>query len=89
MILFVPFGNRPVVGVWMSRNRFNFRYEHRELLNDVKNVVISYTPLSGIFDTLKFLNKWLFKRKKMSRVGRQINKRYRMFMLERTAKRYR
>jgi ABC-type Fe3+-hydroxamate transport system substrate-binding protein len=73
----------------MSRNRFNFKYEHRELLNDIKNVVISYTPVSGIFDTLKFLNKWLFKRKKVHKLGNGINKRYRMFKLKIAAKRYR
>lgn len=76
------------LGDIIVKNRFTFRYEHRELLNDVKNVVISYTPLSGIFDTLKFLNKWLFRRKKIYGLSKNVNKRYRMFRLKMAAKKY-
>ena len=72
----------------MGGSKFNFRYEHVEFLNDLKNVVISYTPLSGILDTLKFLNKWLLKRKKANRVVSKINRRYRMFRLKMIAKKY-
>lgn len=70
----------------MRKSKINLKYEHKELLHDVKNVVISYTPISGIYDTFKFLNKWLIQRKKMHRFGRKVNSRYRMFVLERLAK---
>jgi hypothetical protein len=79
---------RPEMGERMSRVKFNVKYEHREFLNDLKNVVISYTPLSGLFDTAKFLNKWILKKRKVHKLGRHMNRRFRMFTLERTAKRY-
>ena len=72
----------------MGRRKIHIKHEHREVLNDLKNVVISYTPVSGIIDTAKFLNKWLFKRRKIHKVSRHLNSRYRMFRLERMARRY-
>ncbi|MGD0728644.1 MAG: hypothetical protein ABR981_01045 [Candidatus Micrarchaeaceae archaeon] len=68
--------------------KFNIKYEHREVLNDVKNVIISYTPLSGIYDTAKFFNKWLFKKKKINKVSNHIGRKYRMFRLEQMARKY-
>ncbi len=67
---------------------FKLKYEQREALNDVKNLVISYTPISGFIDTAKFINKWFFRRKVTHRLGRKMNRRYRMFVLSKIARKY-
>lgn len=71
----------------MKKSKISLKYEQKEFLHDVKNVIISYTPLSGIFDTLKFLNKWLIKRRHVHRFGKKVNGVYRRFILENIAKR--
>ncbi len=64
------------------------KYEQREALNDVKNLIISYTPVSGFIDTAKFINKWFFRRRVTRRLGRKVNRRYRMFVLSKIARKY-
>lgn len=51
--------------------------EHKAFLKDLTNVVISYTPLSGLVDTVKFSHKWLGKRKVHSRIHKYMLKRER------------
>ena len=72
----------------MNRQKLKLGHEHKEVLNDLKNVIISYTPISGFIDTAKFLNKWLFRRRVAHRIGRKINKKYRMFILRQMARKY-
>lgn len=52
--------------------KFRFGTEHKEFLKDLTNVIISYTPLSGIADTLKFSHKWFGKKRVGHRVARYV-----------------
>jgi hypothetical protein len=51
--------------------------EHKEAGKDFINVVISYTPLSGIIDTIRFIHKWLFKKQAGQRIAKHIESRIR------------
>lgn len=75
-------------GVRMRKGTLGFRYEHRELVKDLTNVIISYTPVSGILDTARFLDKWLLRRRKAHRFFNGMARRYRMFRLEMAARRH-
>jgi hypothetical protein len=46
--------------------------EHVEFVKDVTNVIISYTPVSGIIDTVRFGQKWLRKKRMAHRVARYM-----------------
>jgi hypothetical protein len=78
------------IAVWeMYDKKFRLRFVHKEALIDLRDVVISFTPLSGFIDTAKVLNKWLLRRKMLKNLGRGIGRRYRLFVLSRIAKKYR
>ena len=59
------------------KERFRLRGEHEEVLNDLKDVAISYMPFSGFLDAAKFINKWLFGGKVTHRIGKRIRRMYR------------
>jgi hypothetical protein len=46
--------------------------EHKAFIKDLTNVLISYTPISGIFDTVKFSHKWIGTRRIAHRVATHI-----------------
>ena len=52
--------------------RFHFNSEHMELVKDVTWVIISYTPLSGVKDTIKFGQKWLYKKRGPHRLAKYM-----------------
>lgn len=54
--------------------RIKLNDEQKEVGRDVVNVIISYTPLSGIFDTAKFVHKWLYKRRVVQRMSSSIRR---------------
>ena len=58
----------------MYSSKLHFGTEHREFVRDVTNVLISYTPVSGIFDTIKFGKKWLHKKRMAHRVARYLQR---------------
>jgi hypothetical protein len=41
----------------------DFRIIERELMKDIIKIIISFTPVSGFVDSLKFVHKWFIKRK--------------------------
>ncbi|MFI5412462.1 MAG: hypothetical protein ACHQX1_01065 [Candidatus Micrarchaeales archaeon] len=41
--------------------------EHRAFIRDLMGVIISYTPVSGITDTIKFSHKWFGKKRSIRR----------------------
>jgi hypothetical protein len=47
--------------------------EHKEFVMDVGNVIISYTPISGVLATIKFSQKWFSEKKVPHRVARYIH----------------
>ena len=56
----------------MYGGNFRLGSEHKELVKDITRVIISYTPLSGVADTIRFGQKWLDKKKVPHRVARYI-----------------
>jgi hypothetical protein len=54
--------------------RFRLGSEHKEFVKDVTNVIISYTPLSGVRDTIKFGQKWISEKRMADRVARYIER---------------
>lgn len=57
--------------------RLRLNSEHKEFARDITNVIISYTPVSGIIDTIRFGSKWFHKRKMHSRVSNYLKERER------------
>ena len=51
--------------------------EHKAFVKDLATVIVSYTPVSGVFDTMKFGHKWFGKRQLGHRIAKQIKKRER------------
>ena len=66
----------------MGRKDFTIDSEHKEVGKDILNVIISYTPLSGIFDTAKFAHKWLYRKRSIHRVARFIKRSKRRFRMK-------
>ena len=48
--------------------------EHRELLRDFINLVINFTPISGVITLGHFLHKWIVKKRGVKRVAVHIHK---------------
>jgi hypothetical protein len=53
-----------------SKSRLNA--EHKAFLKDLTNVLISYTPFSGIVDTIKFSHKWFGKKRTAHRFASYV-----------------
>jgi hypothetical protein len=53
---------------------FRLGAEHKEFVKDVTNVVISYTPVSGIIDTIRFGQKWIRKKRMHQRVANYMSR---------------
>jgi hypothetical protein len=60
------------MGIMGTYGGFRLASEHKELVTDITNVIISYTPLSGVRDTIKFGQKWLSEKKGPHRVAKYI-----------------
>ena len=45
--------------IGMAIKDFKIHDEHKEVGKDLLSVAISYTPLSGIVDTVRFMHKWI------------------------------
>ena len=61
--------------------------EYKEFFKDLSNVVISYTPVSGFFDTLKFSHKWFGKRKVAHRIHAHVQRTSRRSYIKSRSKR--
>lgn len=48
--------------------------EHRAFFIDLISVIISYTPVSGVTDTIKFSHKWFGKKRSIRRTIKYIKK---------------
>ncbi len=46
--------------------------EHKAFIKDLTYVVISYTPASGIVDTIKFSHKWFGKKRSIRRTIKHV-----------------
>lgn len=60
------------MGIMGTYGGFRLASEHKELVTDITNVIISYTPLSGVRDTIKFGQKWLRAKRGPQRVAMYI-----------------
>lgn len=56
--------------------KYNISKEHEEMGKDIINVILSYTPISGILDTTKFIHKWAVKRKGVRRIAKHVKSKY-------------
>jgi hypothetical protein len=57
----------------LDASKLRLNPEHKEFARDLTNVIISYTPISGLFDTLKFSHKWFGKRRVGHRIHRHLS----------------
>lgn len=73
----------------MSANsiKLHMSPEHIAFFKDLGAVVVSYTPASGVVDTIKFGHKWLGKRKAGHRIAKYIKKRSRRIYIKSRGKR--
>lgn len=62
--------------------------EHKELFKDLGNVIISYTPISGVLDTVKFVHKWVVKKNSPGRIASSIRRSQRRMHLKYTKQRH-
>ena len=53
--------------------RFRLGSEHVEFVTDVTKVIINYTPLSGVLETIRFGQKWINKKRVAHRVARYLH----------------
>lgn len=63
-----------VVQMNLNSRKYNLDEEHKEMGKDILSVIISYTPLSGILDTGKFLHKWVIRRRGVHRLARSVGR---------------
>lgn len=56
----------------MYGNKLRLSNEHKSFIKDLAIVVISYTPVSGIFDTIRFSHKWFGKKRSIRRTIRYM-----------------
>jgi hypothetical protein len=68
-------------------DKLRLKTEHKEFVKDLTNVIISYTPISGISDTLKFTHKWFGKKRVGHRVARFMKVRERKNYIKSRTKR--
>jgi hypothetical protein len=61
----------------MDSNKLHLSPEHKAFFKDLTNVIISYTPVSGVVDTIKFSHKWFGKRKVAHRIASYVKTRNR------------
>ncbi len=54
--------------------RIHLNPEHKAFVKDLATVLVSYTPVSGVFDTVKFSHKWFGKRRVGQRMAKRIRK---------------
>jgi hypothetical protein len=59
------------------RNKLHLSSEHKEFAKDVTNMVIGYTPISGVIATINFGQKWLSKKRMPHRIARYMEKKER------------
>lgn len=58
----------------INSRKYNLDKEHKEMGKDIISVIISYTPISGIADTAKFIHKWVIKKRGVHRIARSVGK---------------
>ncbi len=68
----------------MDGQKQGFGEEHKEFFRDLSNVIISYTPISGVIDTVKFMHKWLVKKDSPHRIVHHIKKKQKKLRLKHT-----
>jgi hypothetical protein len=73
----------------MNNNKLHFGAEHREFVKDVTGVIISYTPISGVVDTIRFGQKWLNKKKMPRRFASYVQKNERKSFIKSRSRRIR
>ncbi|MCL5423777.1 MAG: hypothetical protein M1385_01690 [Candidatus Marsarchaeota archaeon] len=56
----------------LDTSRMRLSSEHKAFVRDLTGVVISYTPISGVIDTVKFSHKWFGHRKLIQRTVRHV-----------------
>jgi hypothetical protein len=61
----------------VNSGNFHLNPEHRAFVKDLTAVIVSYTPVSGVVDTVRFGHKWFGKRKVGHRIAKQIKRRNR------------
>jgi hypothetical protein len=61
--------------------------EHKEFVADVTNVIIGYTPISGVLATIKFGQKWLNQKRMPHRVASYMAKNDRKNFIKARSKR--
>jgi hypothetical protein len=66
----------------MDSQKQAFGDEHKEFFKDLGNVVISYTPISGVLDTVKFLHKWVVKKKSHHKIAHHIKRSHRKMRMK-------
>lgn len=58
----------------INSRKHNFNDEHKEMGKDLLSVIISYTPISGIADTAKFIYKWIYRKRAVHRIAHSVEK---------------
>ncbi len=58
----------------INSGKLRLNPEQKAFVKDLSTVVISYTPVSGVVDTVKFGHKWFGKRRVGHRIARQIKR---------------
>jgi len=61
----------------VNSGKLHLNPEHKAFVKDLATVMVSYTPVSGVVDTVKFSHKWFGKRKVGHRIAKQIKRRNR------------
>lgn len=61
----------------VNSGRLHLNPEHRAFVKDLTAVIVSYTPVSGVVDTVRFSHKWFGKRKVGHRIAKRIKRRNR------------
>ena len=56
----------------IDTGRIRLSSEHKAFVRDLTGVVISYTPISGVIDTVRFGHKWFGHRKLIQRTIRHM-----------------
>lgn len=68
----------------MNGQKESLGEEHKEFFRDLSNVIISYTPISGVIDTVKFMHKWVVKKDSPRRIVHHIKRKGKRLKLKRT-----
>ena len=58
----------------VNSGKLHLNPEHKAFVKDLTNVIVSYTPVSGVVDTVKFSHKWFGKRRVGHRIAKQIKR---------------